>query len=60
MLKSFCTVALENLAGIRDFETKIESVAGKFGIEADILRKAIESLAYLFPSMNKEVRRVFA
>ena len=54
-MKSFCTVALENLAGIRDFESKLESVAEKFGIETEILGKAIESLAYLFPSMRKEV-----
>ena len=55
VLKSFCVVALENLAGIRTFESKLESVAEKFGLEAKILKKAIESLAYLFPSMAKEV-----
>jgi hypothetical protein len=54
VLKSFCVVALENLAGIRTFESKLESVAEKFGLKPEVLKKAIESLAYLFPSMTKE------
>ncbi|QDZ17914.1 COMM domain-containing protein [Chloropicon primus] len=54
VLKSFCKVALENLAGLREFEAKLDSVAGKFGIESQVLERAIESLAYLLSCMRKE------
>ena len=57
VLRSFCKVALENLAGLRDFESKLHSVAGKFGIEPEVLDRAIESLAYLLTCMRKEKMR---
>ena len=54
VLKSFCKVALENLAGVRDFEAKLESAANSLSIEPQVLERGIESLAYLLTCMRKD------